>query len=165
MSGKGDQVLLKPEGFSARSNEGKLNDNIPHGGKKKTSPKMEMASQCPRAASLKTLSTWHKPASPTEGESGRKQRRVRAEREEGRERKVGGENNSCPPLPTPEIGFILNQNKSLSHKSQQLRLNLSRNCDEIYCGRWEKKKRIISGEALVSRWAEYSWHLSRVLGL
>lgn len=32
MSGKGDQVPLKPAGFSARSNEGKLNDNIPHGG-------------------------------------------------------------------------------------------------------------------------------------
>ncbi len=56
MSGKGDQVPLKPEGFSARSNEGKLNDNIPHGGKK-TSPKMKKASQCPRAASVKTLST------------------------------------------------------------------------------------------------------------
>ena len=27
-----------------------------------------------------------------------------------------------------------------------------------------KKKRIISGEALESLWAEYSWHLSRVLG-
>lgn len=87
---------------------------------------------------------------------GRKERKT--DRQKGRRKKL------LPP-PTPEIGFILNQNKSLSHKSQQLRLNLSRNCDEIYCGRWEKKKRIISGEALVNRWAEYGWHLSRVLGL
>lgn len=29
MSGKGDQVPLKPGGFSARSNEGNMNDNIP----------------------------------------------------------------------------------------------------------------------------------------
>lgn len=57
MSGKGDQVPLKPEGFSARSSGRKLNDNIPHGEKKKTTPKMEMAFQCPRAASVKTLST------------------------------------------------------------------------------------------------------------
>jgi len=98
---------------------------------KKTTPKMEMASQSPRAASVKTLSTWHKPASPTEGESRRKQQRVGVEREEDRQK--GLRTYPCPP--SPEIGFILNQNKSLSHKSQQLRLNLSRNCDEIYCGR------------------------------
>lgn len=60
-----------------------------------------------------------------------------------------------PTHQTPEIGFILNQNKSLPHKSLQLRLNMFRNCDEIYCGRWEKK-RIISGAALASRRAEYS---------
>lgn len=131
---------------------------------KKTSPKMEMASQCPQAASVKTLSTWHKPVSPTEAENWRKQQRVGAEREEDiHTERWGGK--SCPPPTTPEIGFILNQNKSLSHKSQQLWLHLSRNCDEIYCGRWEKKKRIISGQALVNRWAEYGWHLSRVLGL
>lgn len=34
MSGKGDQVSLKPEGFSVRSNEGKLDDNVPRGGGK-----------------------------------------------------------------------------------------------------------------------------------
>lgn len=56
MSGKGDQVPLKPEGFSARSDEGTLNDNIHQEGEK-MSPKMEMASECPRAASVKTLST------------------------------------------------------------------------------------------------------------
>lgn len=74
------------------------------------------------------------------------------ERERDRQNESGGEKIllRAPTHQTPEIGFILNQNKSLSHKSQQLRLNLSRNCDEIYCGRWEKK-RIISGEALESR--------------
>lgn len=74
---------------------------------------------------------------------------MRGRKERKTDRLRGRGKRSHPP--TPEIGFILNQNKSLSHKSQQLRLNLSRNCDEIYCGRWEKKKRIICGEALVSR--------------
>lgn len=73
----------------------------------------------------------------------------RKERERERQREKGKILLRTPTHQTPKIGFILNQNKSLSHKSQQLWLNLSRNCDEIYCGRWEKK-RIIPGEALKS---------------
>lgn len=70
MSGKGDQVSLKPEGFSVRSNEGKLDDNVPRGGGRAIL-NMVMASQCPRAASAKTLSTRHKTACPTEMEGAR----------------------------------------------------------------------------------------------
>lgn len=70
------------------------------------------------------------------------QKRVGAGRKEERqtEREEGGEKRllRTPTRQTPKIGFILNQNKSLSHKSQQLRLNLSRNGDEICCGRWKR---------------------------
>lgn len=69
MSGKGDQVLLKPEGFSAHSNERKFNDNIPHEGRGRMALKMEMASHCPRVASVKALSTCHKLVSPKETEA------------------------------------------------------------------------------------------------
>lgn len=61
------------------------------------------------------------------------------ERQTGRGRGGGILLHTPTPTKTPEIGFILNQNKSLSHKSQQLWLNLSRNCDEIYCVRWGKR--------------------------
>lgn len=91
---------------------------------------------------------------PENGDNAEEGGRRKKGRETDKNERGGAKKNTTPvhphPPQTPEIGFILNQNKSLSHKSQQLRLNLSRNGDEIYCGRWEKR-RIISGEALASR--------------
>lgn len=64
---------------------------------------MEMASQSPRAASVKTLSTWHKTASPTEGESTRNQQRVgrQTDRQKGR-----GEQMSAPQPPRRGLYWI-----------------------------------------------------------
>lgn len=96
----------------------------------------EMASQCPRAASVKPLSTWQKPARSDGDREAAEGKETEEDRQKGK-----AEWEKTPIRPTPEIGFIWNQNKSLSHKSQQLCLDLSRLCDEIYCGRWGGKKR------------------------